>query len=42
MKHELVRQILQNYSAAGENIDCISLMKKLASVEMDKWLKEMQ
>jgi hypothetical protein len=42
LKLELVRQILQNYSARGKNIDCLSLMKKLAPDAMNRWLKEMQ
>jgi hypothetical protein len=42
LKLELIKQILQNYSAVGKNIDCTELIEKLAPDIMNSWLKGMQ
>jgi hypothetical protein len=42
LKIGLIKKVIENYSPGGENLDGISLLKKLAPETMDEWLKEMQ
>jgi hypothetical protein len=42
LKIGLIKKVIENYSPGGENLDGISLLKKLAPDTMDEWLKEMQ
>lgn len=41
-KVELIKKVIENYSANGDNLDGISLLKKIAPGTMDNWLREMQ
>ena len=38
----LIKKVLQNYAAGGENVDGLTLLKRMAPEKMDVWLKEMQ
>ncbi len=42
LKIGLIKNVIKNYSPGGENLEGISLLKKLAPEIMDEWLKEMQ
>ncbi len=41
LKLELIKEVIENYSPGGKNLDGISLLKKLAPETMNEWLKEM-
>jgi hypothetical protein len=41
-KLELIRAMIENYSAGGKHADAAGLLKKLAPTTFDTWLKEMR